>query len=123
MRAEALSLKPGHVGVVAFSRSGDPATGDFSDAKLIRKFGNVPKTRAYCETCETELGSQRDRAHARSACPPQGFSHRRMPAGICRSVVRRGASGRLEKIFNPQAFKDSITGSKPPLAKAAVFPF
>jgi hypothetical protein len=27
---------------VAFSRTGDPATGDFSDARVIRKFGNVP---------------------------------------------------------------------------------
>jgi hypothetical protein len=26
------------VGAVAFSRSGDPATGDFGDAKVIRKF-------------------------------------------------------------------------------------
>jgi len=34
MRAEALSRKEGHVGAVAFSRTGDPATGDFSDAKL-----------------------------------------------------------------------------------------
>ena len=42
MRAEALSRKEGHVDAVAFSRSGDPATGDFSDAKVIRKFGNVP---------------------------------------------------------------------------------
>jgi hypothetical protein len=41
MRAEALSRKPGHVGAVAFSRSGDPATGEFGDAKLIRKFGEV----------------------------------------------------------------------------------
>jgi hypothetical protein len=39
---EALSRKPGHVGAIAFSRSGDPATGDFGDAKLIRKFGDVP---------------------------------------------------------------------------------
>jgi hypothetical protein len=31
MRAEALSRKEGHVGAVAFSRTGDPATGDFSD--------------------------------------------------------------------------------------------
>jgi hypothetical protein len=29
--------------VVAFSRSGDPATGDSGDAKLIRKFGDVPE--------------------------------------------------------------------------------
>jgi hypothetical protein len=28
MRAEALSRKEGHVGAVAFSRTGDPATGD-----------------------------------------------------------------------------------------------
>jgi hypothetical protein len=42
MRAEALSRKEGHVGWVAFSRTGDPATGDFSDAKVIRKFGDVP---------------------------------------------------------------------------------
>lgn len=42
VRAEALSRKPGHAGAVAFSRSGDPATGDFGDAKPIRKFGDVP---------------------------------------------------------------------------------
>jgi len=42
MRAEALSRKDGHVRAVAFSRTGDPATGDFSDAKVIRKFGDVP---------------------------------------------------------------------------------
>jgi hypothetical protein len=41
MRAEALSRKPGHVGAVAFCRTGDPATGDFSDATVIRKFGDV----------------------------------------------------------------------------------
>jgi hypothetical protein len=42
MRAEALSRKDRHVGAVAFSRTGDPATGDFSDANVIRKFGDVP---------------------------------------------------------------------------------
>jgi hypothetical protein len=42
MRAEALSRKEGHVGAVAFSRTGDPATGDFVDAEVIRKFGDVP---------------------------------------------------------------------------------
>jgi hypothetical protein len=35
MRAEVLSRKESHVGAVAFSRTGDPATGDFSDAKVI----------------------------------------------------------------------------------------
>jgi hypothetical protein len=33
-RAEVLSRKPGHVGAVAFSRTGDPATGDFGAAIL-----------------------------------------------------------------------------------------
>jgi hypothetical protein len=42
MRAEALSRKEGYVGAVTFSCSGDPATGDFSDATVIRKFGDVP---------------------------------------------------------------------------------
>jgi hypothetical protein len=42
MRAEALSRKDGHVGAVAFSRTGNPATGGFSDAQVIRRFGEVP---------------------------------------------------------------------------------
>jgi hypothetical protein len=42
MRADALSRKDGHVGAVAFSRTGNSATGEFSDAKVIRKFGDVP---------------------------------------------------------------------------------
>jgi hypothetical protein len=42
VRAEALSRKEGHVGAIAFSRTGDPATGDFSDAKVLKKFGDVP---------------------------------------------------------------------------------
>jgi hypothetical protein len=32
----------GHTGAVAFSRTGDPATGDFHDAIVLRKFGDVP---------------------------------------------------------------------------------
>jgi hypothetical protein len=41
-RAEALSRKPVHVGAVAFSRTGDPETGDFADAKILKSFGDVP---------------------------------------------------------------------------------
>ena len=41
-RAEALSRTPGSIGAVAFSRTGDPMIGEFSDARLLRKFGNVP---------------------------------------------------------------------------------
>ena len=42
-RAETLSRMTGNIGAVAFSRSGDPMAGEFSDAKLIRKFGEVPE--------------------------------------------------------------------------------
>jgi hypothetical protein len=41
-RAEGLYKILGHTGAVAFSRTGDPATGDFSDAKVLKKFGDVP---------------------------------------------------------------------------------
>jgi hypothetical protein len=42
MRAEALARREGHVDAVAFSRTGDPATGDFRDGTVLRKFGDVP---------------------------------------------------------------------------------
>jgi hypothetical protein len=41
-RAEALARGAGCVGAVAFSRTGDPMVGEFSDAQLLRKFGQVP---------------------------------------------------------------------------------
>jgi hypothetical protein len=41
-RAETLSRMAGNIGAVAFSRSGDPMAGEFSDAKLLQKFGDVP---------------------------------------------------------------------------------
>jgi hypothetical protein len=42
-RAEVLSKVPGAVGAVAFSRTGDPMIGEFGDAQLLRKFGDVPE--------------------------------------------------------------------------------
>ena len=42
-RAEMLSRQPGNIGAVAFSRSGDPMIGEFSDAQLLRTFGQVPE--------------------------------------------------------------------------------
>ena len=42
-RAEMLSRAAGNIGAVAFSRSGDPMAGEFSDAKLLRTFGAVPE--------------------------------------------------------------------------------
>ena len=41
-RAEALSKTAGCIGAVAFSRTGDPLIGEFSDAQMLRKFGDVP---------------------------------------------------------------------------------
>jgi hypothetical protein len=41
-RAELLSRATGSVGAVAFSRTGDPMAGEFSDAQLLKKFGDVP---------------------------------------------------------------------------------
>jgi hypothetical protein len=41
-RAELLSKVEGCVGALAFSRTGDPIIGEFGDAQLLRKFGNVP---------------------------------------------------------------------------------
>jgi ABC-type uncharacterized transport system substrate-binding protein len=42
-RAEILSRGAGHVGAVAFSRSGDPTIGEFSDATLLKSYGHVPE--------------------------------------------------------------------------------
>lgn len=41
-RAQGLWRVLGHTGAVAFSRTGDPATGEFSDATVLGTFGDVP---------------------------------------------------------------------------------
>jgi hypothetical protein len=41
-RAEAMSRAAGSIGAVAFSRSGDPMAGEFEEARVLRKFGQVP---------------------------------------------------------------------------------
>ena len=41
-RAELLSRGEGCIGALAFSRTGDPMIGEFSDAQMLRKFGDVP---------------------------------------------------------------------------------
>jgi hypothetical protein len=41
-RAEILSRTAGHTGAIAFSRTGDPMIGEFRDARLLQKFGEVP---------------------------------------------------------------------------------
>ncbi|MDR6304679.1 hypothetical protein GGQ85_002391 [Nitrobacter vulgaris] len=40
--AERMARTEGHIGAVAFSRSGDPGCGEFSDAVLLKAFGDVP---------------------------------------------------------------------------------
>ncbi len=41
-RAELLSRAHGNCGAVAFSRSGDPGSGEFGDAEILKSFGEVP---------------------------------------------------------------------------------
>lgn len=38
----ALMLAATHAGAVAFSRSGDPATGEFEPAVVLARFGDLP---------------------------------------------------------------------------------
>jgi hypothetical protein len=42
-RAEAMSRDPANAGAVSFKRSGDPNVGEFSDAVVLKKFGDVPE--------------------------------------------------------------------------------
>lgn len=41
-KAEQLSCVANNVGAVAFSRTGDPAIGEFTDAVVLKAFGDVP---------------------------------------------------------------------------------
>ena len=39
--ANALALSEGHCGAIAFSRTGDPAIGEFDDAVILKAVGDV----------------------------------------------------------------------------------
>jgi hypothetical protein len=41
--AEGMSRDPAYAGAVAFKRAGDPNVGEFSDAVVLKKFGDVPE--------------------------------------------------------------------------------
>lgn len=41
--ARTLSAKEGNVGALAFSRTGEPELGEFTDATVLKTFGLVPK--------------------------------------------------------------------------------
>lgn len=40
-RAEVMSRDPANAGAVAFKRAGDPNIGEFSDAVVLKRFGDV----------------------------------------------------------------------------------
>ena len=42
-RAELMSRAPTNAGALAFKRSGDPNTGNFGDATILKSFGEVPR--------------------------------------------------------------------------------
>ena len=42
-RAEAMSRDSSNAGALAFKRSGDPTVGNFSDAVVLKAFGDVPE--------------------------------------------------------------------------------
>src|SRR5580693_1527519 len=42
-RAEGMSSDPANAGAIAFKRAGDPNVGEFSDAVVLKRFGNVPE--------------------------------------------------------------------------------
>jgi hypothetical protein len=42
-RAESLSRDRANAGALAFKRSGDPNMGNFSDATILKTFGEVPE--------------------------------------------------------------------------------
>jgi hypothetical protein len=40
--AERMARTESHIGAVAFSRTGDPGSGEFSDAVVLKAFGDLP---------------------------------------------------------------------------------
>lgn len=42
-RAESMSRNPANAGALAFKRTGDPNMGNFDDATVLKRFGDVPE--------------------------------------------------------------------------------
>ena len=42
-KAEIMSRDPANAGALSFMRSGDPSLGNFADATILKKFGDVPE--------------------------------------------------------------------------------
>jgi hypothetical protein len=46
--ADSLAKREGHCGAIAFSRTGDPALGDFEDAVILKAVGEVDIDQSPC---------------------------------------------------------------------------
>lgn len=90
MRAEARFRKPGILGAVAFSRSGDPATGEFGDATVASSATCRPISAPY----ETSLGSGTRSPGAR-ADPRPGARNSNAAAGRRRNRLSRAVLSRM----------------------------
>lgn len=110
MRAEALSRKEGHVGAVAFGRTGDPATGNSATLRSSRSL-------ALCPICAgTRLAPLVDITRARGARLMAGCA-----MSYCQSAVSpnawRGVMPKLllklrpkcERSLKPQSKAASVT--------------
>ena len=62
-RAEAMSRDAANAGALAFKRSGDPNMGNFTEATILKSFGEVPTNLDECP-CQT-LDSQWSRGKIR----------------------------------------------------------
>ena len=61
-RAEGMSRDLAYAGTVAFKRAGDPNVGEFSDAVVLKKFGDVPGRFERAVTMVSLLRHDRDGA-------------------------------------------------------------
>jgi len=87
-RAEVLSRAPGSIGALAFSRTGDPMMGEFSDAQVIR-------ASAECRP----IPARRKRSHRQNLSA--GQQKARHKAGLD-SDVAANCSGQFRALSRPE---------------------
>jgi hypothetical protein len=75
-----------HVGAVAFSRTGDAATGDFSDAKVIRKFALRPVNDSLLGWAEQEDPMKKETSDVHSL-KPGNLESRQVFEEVGRAIV------------------------------------
>ena len=121
-RAEMMSRIPGSIGAIAFSRTGDPMIGEFGDAHLLRKFGNVPD--------DLWAGCSRCRAYVRRLVPPLRLAHIHGAVGLFERDARvgmavehgdaDGGAGALARPANEKRSASIACSSAAALARASV---